>query len=78
MSLNEPLMPEKPKERRRRALEQTAVLIRDVDVSIRRAQLKLKPEPSPDRNGLLSRQICELQRFRSELERNTKSDIADE
>jgi hypothetical protein len=46
MSLNEPLMPETPKERRRRVLEQTAVLVRHIDVSIEKAHAKLKAECS--------------------------------
>ena len=78
MSLNERLMPDTQKERRRWVLEQTAVLIRDIEVSIKRAQVKLKAECSPARKRLLSKQISELQQFRSELERSTKSDIADE
>jgi hypothetical protein len=74
MSLNEPLMPETPKERRRWIVEQTAVLVRDINLSIKKAQVKLKVEWSPAKKRLLSGQISKLQQFRSELERNTKSD----
>jgi hypothetical protein len=75
MSLNEPLMPETPKERRRWIVEQTAVLIRDIDVAIKRVQVKVKAEWSPTKERLLSRQISELEQFRYELECNTKRDL---
>jgi hypothetical protein len=75
MSLNEPLMPETPKERRSRVLEQTAVLVRHIDLSIEKAWVKLKAEYSPAKKRLLSEQISELQQFRSELECNTKRDL---
>ena len=75
MSLNEPLMPETPKERRRWIVEQTAVLVRDINLSIKKAQVKLKVEWSPAKKRLLSEQISELQQFRSELECNTKRDL---
>jgi hypothetical protein len=75
MSLNEPLMPETPKERRSRVLEQTAVLVRHIDVSIEKARVKLKAEYSPAKKRLSSEQISELQQFRSESECNTKRDL---
>jgi hypothetical protein len=75
MNLNEPLMPETPKERRRRVLKQTAVLVRHIDVSIEKAHAKLKAECSSTKKELLSRQISELEQFRYELECNTKRDL---
>ena len=59
-------MPETPKERRRRVLEQTAVLVRHIDVSIEKAHAKLKAECSSTKKDLLSRQISELEQFRYE------------
>ena len=68
-------MPETPRERRRWIVEQTAVLIRDINLSIKRAQVKLKAARSPAKERLLGRQISELEQFRSELEFNTKRDL---